>query len=170
MGAKIGKRNTTVGAENAFTTIQPDNGTAPVADSDNDTLTLTSSDGSIEITGDSGTDTIDFVIPATSIIPQRIAVTIPASTTLVVDTVALSNFRHLEYVVTYEDLTTNDLKSSKILILNDNSSLDDSVFGRNGSNIKVALSATTNAGNMELEVTNSETNSVLFVAQRSILN
>lgn len=46
---------------NSFAFIQPDAGTTPAADSSTDTLTLTSSDSSITITGNSTTDTIDFV-------------------------------------------------------------------------------------------------------------
>jgi len=49
------------GGVNSFTTIQPDLGTSPVATSGADTLTLTSSDNSILITGDRTTDTIDLV-------------------------------------------------------------------------------------------------------------
>lgn len=49
---------------NSFSTIQPDVGTSPVASSPTDTLTLTSSDGSVLITGNSGTDTIDFSVAA----------------------------------------------------------------------------------------------------------
>lgn len=45
-----------------FTTIQTDTGTSPVADGFNDTLTLTSVDGSVSITGNSTTDTVDFSI------------------------------------------------------------------------------------------------------------
>jgi len=45
---------------NAFTIIQPDSGTSPAADSSTDTLTLTSSDDSIDISGNSTNDTIDF--------------------------------------------------------------------------------------------------------------
>jgi hypothetical protein len=44
----------------AFTTIQTDAGTSPVAVAA-DTLTLTSSDASVTITGNSTTDTVDFV-------------------------------------------------------------------------------------------------------------
>lgn len=50
------------GGGDAFTTIQPDAGTSPVADASNDTLTLTSADGSLVITGDSSTDTLDFAL------------------------------------------------------------------------------------------------------------
>jgi hypothetical protein len=45
-------------ATNAFTIIQPDNGTSPTADSKTDTVTLTSSDKSITIDGDSTADSI----------------------------------------------------------------------------------------------------------------
>lgn len=46
---------------NSFATIQAPNGTNPVASSPTDTLTFTSSDSSITITGNSGTKTIDFM-------------------------------------------------------------------------------------------------------------
>jgi hypothetical protein len=50
------------GAAFSFATIQPPAGTSPVADAASDTLTLTSSDSSITITGTAGTDTLDFVL------------------------------------------------------------------------------------------------------------
>lgn len=46
----------------SFTIIQTDNGTSPTADNTNDTVTYTSSDSSITITGDSGADTVDFIV------------------------------------------------------------------------------------------------------------
>lgn len=46
----------------SFTTMQPITGTSPVATSPNDTLTFISSDGSISIEGNSGTDTLDFTV------------------------------------------------------------------------------------------------------------
>ena len=52
------------GATTAFTIMQTDAGTSPVADSVTDTLTFTSSDASATITGNSTTDTIDIVVPA----------------------------------------------------------------------------------------------------------
>lgn len=51
----------------AFTVIQTDTGTSPVATGPMDTLTLTSSDGSVLIDGDATTDTVDFTIDAGSI-------------------------------------------------------------------------------------------------------
>lgn len=49
---------------NAFAIFQCDAGTSPTADSTNDTVTFTSSDGSILITGNSSTDTIDLILRA----------------------------------------------------------------------------------------------------------
>ena len=50
---------------NSFTTFAVPAGTNPIADSSSDTLNLTSSDSSLSITGNSVTDTIDFVLPST---------------------------------------------------------------------------------------------------------
>jgi hypothetical protein len=47
---------------NSFATIQPDLGTSPAAATYNDILTLTSSNASLAITGNSSTDTIDFIV------------------------------------------------------------------------------------------------------------
>lgn len=49
---------------NGFSTIQTPSGSSPVAGSPSDTLTLTSSDGSISITGNAIFDTIDLKVNA----------------------------------------------------------------------------------------------------------
>ena len=52
----------TAGAGNSFETITCDAGTSPVADSATDTLTLTSTDGSVVITGTAASDTVDLEV------------------------------------------------------------------------------------------------------------
>lgn len=52
-------------SSNSFSTIQTDTGTSPVASSPTDTLTLTSSDNSLGVDGDSTTDTIDLKVDPT---------------------------------------------------------------------------------------------------------
>lgn len=47
---------------NSFSTIQTPFGTSPTASSPTDTLTYTSADGSVVITGNALTDTIDFSV------------------------------------------------------------------------------------------------------------
>jgi len=64
--AESGTLVTSSGAANSFSTIQPDAGTSPAADSPTDTLTLTSGDGSVTITGNATADSIDFAVPITS--------------------------------------------------------------------------------------------------------
>jgi DUF4097 and DUF4098 domain-containing protein YvlB len=50
----------------SFSTIQTPAGSSPVAGSPTDVLTLTSSDGSVLITGNAITDTINFQVSASS--------------------------------------------------------------------------------------------------------
>lgn len=50
------------GASSAFTIIQPITGTSPTATGPNSTLTFTSSDSSLGIAGNSGTNTVDFTM------------------------------------------------------------------------------------------------------------
>ncbi len=57
--------NGSPGSTNSFATIQTDHGTYPVAISPEDTLTLTSSDGSVYITGNAGTDTVNLQVNPT---------------------------------------------------------------------------------------------------------
>ena len=55
------------GSSASFKTVQPDSGTAPVATSPTDTLTITSSDSTIDVIGNSGTDTINLKTDKTKI-------------------------------------------------------------------------------------------------------
>lgn len=58
MGYEIIRRDS--GPGSSFTTIQTPSGTAPTADSETDTLTFTSTGGTVAITGNAATDTINF--------------------------------------------------------------------------------------------------------------
>lgn len=62
------------GSSNSFTTIQPDNGTSPVATTPTDTLTLHNTDGNIVITGNSSTDTITFNLATNPVITGNFTV------------------------------------------------------------------------------------------------
>lgn len=52
----------TISGFDSFATMQPDFGTSPTASSPTDTLTFTSSDSSVTITGNATTDTLDFKV------------------------------------------------------------------------------------------------------------
>jgi hypothetical protein len=55
-----GKLSVSSGDASSFKTVQVPTGTSPVATSGSDTLTLTSGDGSITVTGNATTDTVDL--------------------------------------------------------------------------------------------------------------
>jgi hypothetical protein len=61
------------GGGDSFGTIQVPAGTNPVADQTNDTLTLESSDSSITITGNSTTDTVNFVVASDGVANTQLA-------------------------------------------------------------------------------------------------
>lgn len=61
----------TAGTDNpSFAIMQPITGTSPTATTPSDTLTFTSSDTTVQIIGNSSTNTLDFKIPVTSAITQ----------------------------------------------------------------------------------------------------
>lgn len=62
MGWSFIRKGTNLSGVGTFKTIQTPSGTSPVATGLTDTLTLTSSDNSITITGNSATDTIDLIV------------------------------------------------------------------------------------------------------------
>lgn len=101
MSYKIIKR--AGGASTAFTIIQPTTGTSPTADSDTDTLILTSSDGSVIITGNSTTDTLDFVAAGVN------KITGPSSAT--------------DNAVVRFDATTGKLAQNSLTIIDDSGNL-----------------------------------------------
>lgn len=70
---------------NIFKTISTPAGTSPVADSSTDTLNLTSSGGTVTITGTSGTDTINFDLAATYAQNSFVTIDCPLGTDPVAD-------------------------------------------------------------------------------------
>lgn len=81
-----------------------------------------------------------------------------ASTSTIVDQVAITDFSTLEYTISIEDTVNNKTRSMKLLINNENGSLKESVFSRIGTGIDFSLSTVNNSGTMELTITNNEVN------------
>ena len=59
---------------NGFGIIQPPNGTSPTATQADDTLTFTSSDGSVVITGTAASKTVDFSADDTNLTPDTVSI------------------------------------------------------------------------------------------------
>ena len=81
-----------------------------------------------------------------------------ASTTTIVDQVAMSDFGTIEYTISIEDTVNNKTRSMKIMINNENGSLKETVLGRIGTGIDFSISPIVNAGTMELTIVNNEVN------------
>ena len=82
---------------------------------------------------------------------KKIKIEIPANTTLDVDTVALSKFKVLQYSVTCH--SGNLTKGLEMKVVQDNSLLFDTVYGRTGS-LPLAINATIEGSNGVLKITN----------------
>lgn len=81
-----------------------------------------------------------------------------ASTTTIVDQVAVTDFGTLEYTISIEDTVNNKTRSMKMMINNENGSLKDTILGRIGTGIDFSIEPVNNAGTMELRITNNEVN------------
>jgi len=81
-----------------------------------------------------------------------------ASTTTIVDQVAITDFSTLEYTISIGDTVSNKAKSMKMIINNQNGSLKENVFGKIGDGIDFSISPVNNSGTMELRITNNEVN------------
>lgn len=89
---------------------------------------------------------------------KKINTNADASTTTIVDQVAITDFSTLEYTISIKDTVNNKVRSMKLLINNENGSLKETVFGRIGVGIDFSISPVINSGIMELTITNNEAN------------
>lgn len=128
----------------SFTTINADLGTDPVAGSINSTLNLTSSDSSVIITGNAGTNTINFTVPAAAVVNSFVTIAVPAGTNPVAD----SSTDTLTYT------------SSDGLIVMTGTASTDTVDFTLGSGINANKIADGSVSNTEFQFINSVTSNV----------
>lgn len=167
------------GASNSFETISTPSGTSPVADSATDTLTLSSSDSNIAITGNSTTDSIDFTLAPTisgsktfssqlnlsqgfnanGLEAQALSSTIILLDNTLVETTAFSI--PLSYdvaVIDYSIKRDSSRKAGRLFLINNGSSVgisDDGIDLLNDSGIY--FSATVNGANIDVKYISSST-------------
>jgi hypothetical protein len=82
--------------------------------------------------------------------------TLPPSSTTIVDTFAMSSFQACEYIVNYEDTTSNKKRGLKLSVIKDDGSLKETVYSIRGSAISLTLFTNINGSDYELKVTNNE--------------
>ena len=84
-------------------------------------------------------------------------VIVSGSSALVVDTVPTTDFRALKYFVSFHNITQDVAKYLEMNVVNENSSVSDSLSGKLGSSIDVDTGAAISGSNLELTITNNET-------------
>ena len=82
--------------------------------------------------------------------------TVLATSSKVVDLLALSSFSKLEYIVEYRDTTSSKTKTLKMAVTNGDTEVCDSVYAKQGDPMDIAITARRTASNFELEITNNE--------------
>ena len=101
------------------------------------------------------TGNFDLIQPGGDTVWVKDSDTVTASTTLIYDTIDLTTFNHLEYIINYED-TSNNRKSLKLSVINDNGTIEETVYSLLGSAMDVDVETDINAGNFELKFINNE--------------
>jgi len=88
---------------------------------------------------------------------EQVTTMVPASTTQVVDTLALSSFGCLNYVVCMKETGGTKTKMFKLDVRNADTVMNDQVYAKEGDNLSVAVNSNISGANFELEFINSET-------------
>jgi len=121
-----------------------------------------------EDTADLIQDLIDL-INAGALVWQKFTVTIPASSTVVVDTNLLSSFSRIDYILNFKNSPVTVTKSLKCIFQNNGGNLTDSVSERMGGPINVAVNGTDDSVDAFLEISNNESFPLTMTFLRSII-
>lgn len=100
---------------------------------------------------------------------EKFTQSISASSTSIVDTIALTAFVKIEYTIEYRDTTTNRVKGLKMSVVKDDTLLKDQVYAISGAPLNIELNTNINGSNYELEIVNNELNAVEMVFARLTL-
>lgn len=100
---------------------------------------------------------------------KKITTNANASSSTIVDQVAITDFSTIKYIIDIQDTINNKTRSMEMIINNENGSIKESVFGRIGSGIDFSISPVNNSGTMELTITNNEVNGLSVSLARLVL-
>lgn len=87
---------------------------------------------------------------------EEVTDTVSASSSKVVDTVALADFSAIEYKVTLFNTANNKTKKFTLDVVYENSAVSDTLYAKRGSALNYGIAAAINGSNMEITVTNNE--------------
>jgi hypothetical protein len=97
-------------------------------------------------------------------------VTIPASSSLAVDTILLSELKSTEYFISVYKQDRTKIRTLNMLVNNINGLLQDAVYARIGNDIQVEISAEVSGLNAELKIVNLESFDINCSFKRTNLN
>lgn len=101
--------------------------------------------------------------------PTRKKITIPAGATSIVDSIPASFTNMADYSLSFEDLTTNQVKSTKLSTSWDDTKACETEYAKIGEGIPLtSISTQLTANNFELSVENRGTNPVCVLLTRTI--
>lgn len=120
----------------------------------------------LEEGGGLGDDTINIInnIIGGAAVWEKESRTLPASSTTIVNSFALTSFRGLDYVLNFKDTTSAKQKQLKLSVIKDDGTVKDTVYARLGSAISLEINSQINGSNYELAIVNNE----LFDVQVSL--
>ena len=107
----------------------------------------------------SGDTTINNFLAGTAVW-EKFSRTIPASSTLIVDTIPLVSFRSISYIMNTRAPSTDREKNLKMDINKDDSQLKKQVYALSGAPLNVEINELITGPNYELEMVNNELFSV----------
>ena len=87
---------------------------------------------------------------------EKFTQSVPASSTVIVDTIPMSNFDKLEYLINYENTLTNRSKGLKLSVVKDDTIIKEQVYAITGAPLSIGLTTVVNGSDYELHITNNE--------------
>lgn len=114
---------------------------------------------------------ISATIPIEGSIPVWVRFTdiVNSDTTKIIDTLALSSFTAIKYLISIREQTNNKTTMVEMNLKNENGSLQDTIYGKLSGSIDFGISAISNSGNMELVLINNESIQVSISAAKVVL-
>lgn len=103
------------------------------------------------------------------IIWQKKKKSVAANSTVVVDELPMSKFDTLEYIISIIGALPTDHKYLKLSVFKDDTTVNDTVFGRYGSSLNVGINAIVTGSLAQIQVVNGESFDVDVVLTRTIL-
>ncbi len=91
---------------------------------------------------------------------------VTSGNTVVADSVALAAIRSVKWIVTLTDSTAGTYKSYEVLGVHNGTTILHTVYGLIGDVILITTNVAINAPNMELQITNNDTNDLDIKVQR----